>query len=97
VERRQRGIAEATWACPRTWLEDYERDVARIDIPTLIMHGTADRILSIEGQGRRLHAALPESRLVEIDGGAHLMGVTHAAEVNEALLAFLEQPVPVAA
>ena len=85
---------EATWACPRTWLEDYAHDIARIDIPTLIMHGTADRILSIEGQGRRLHAALPDSQLVEIDGGPHLMGVTHAAEVNEALLAFLGQPVP---
>ena len=82
---------EATWACPRTWLEDYERDIARIDIPTLILHGTADRILSIDGQGRRLHAALPDSQLVEIDGGPHVMGVTHAAEVNEALLAFLEQ------
>jgi pimeloyl-ACP methyl ester carboxylesterase len=58
------------------------------------MHGTADRILSIEGQGRRLHAALPDSQLVEVDGGPHLMGVTHAAEVNEALLAFLGQPVP---
>jgi non-heme chloroperoxidase len=88
---------EATWACPRTWLEDYEHDVARIDIPTLIMHGTADRILSVEGQGRRLHAALPDSQLVEVDGGPHLMGVTHAGKVNEALLAFLKQPVPVPA
>jgi non-heme chloroperoxidase len=86
---------EATWACPRTWLEDYERDIARIDIPTLILHGTADRILSIEGQGRRLHAALPDSLLVEIEGGPHVMCVTHAAEVNEALLAFLQQPIPV--
>ena len=83
---------EATWACPRTWLDDYEQDIARIDIPTLIMHGTADRILSVEGQARRLHAALPDSRLVEIDGGPHLIGVTHAAEVNEALLTFLQQP-----
>jgi non-heme chloroperoxidase len=87
----------ATWACPRTWLEDYERDIVRIDIPTLIVHGTADRILSIEGQARRLHAALPHSSLVEIDGGPHFVCVTHAAEVNEALLAFLNQPVPTAA
>jgi non-heme chloroperoxidase len=83
----------ATWACVRTWLDDYREDIKRIDVPTLILHGTADRILSIEGQGRRLHAALPESRLVEIDGGPHVMCVTHAHEVNEALLAFLKQPV----
>ena len=53
----------ATWACPLTWLDDYEEDIKRIDIPTLILHGTADRILSIEGQGRRLHAALPDAKL----------------------------------
>lgn len=84
---------EATWACPRTWLDNFERDIARLDVPTLILHGTADRILSVEGQGRRLHAALPDAQYVEIEGGPHVMCVTHAAEVNQALLAFLPQPV----
>ena len=79
----------ATWACVRTWLDDYEEDIKRIDIPTLILHGTADRILSIDGQGRRLHAALPDAKYVEIEGGPHVMCVTHAAEVNRELLAFL--------
>jgi non-heme chloroperoxidase len=87
----------ATWACVLTWLEDFHQDITRIDIPTLILHGTADRILSIDGQGRRLHAALPDARYVEIDGGPHVMCVTHAQEVNRELLAFLAQPVPVGA
>ncbi|MEO6996678.1 MAG: alpha/beta hydrolase [Terracoccus sp.] len=82
----------ATWACPEGWLDDFSADIARIDVPTLIMHGTADRILSIEGQGRRLHAALPQARYVEIDGGPHVMCVTHAAEVNRELLSFLDDP-----
>jgi non-heme chloroperoxidase len=86
----------ATWACVRSWLDDYTHDIERIDIPTLIMHGTADRILSIDGQGRRLHAALPDAHYVEIDGGPHVMCVTHAAEVNQELLAFLRQTAPVA-
>ena len=84
----------ATWACPPGWLEDFSNDIKRIDVPTLILHGTADRILPIEGQGRRLHAALPEAGYFEIDGGPHVMGVTHASEVNEQLLAFLRQPAP---
>ncbi len=79
----------ATWACPRGWLDDFSTDITRIDVPTLIMHGTADRILPIDGQGRRLHAALPEAKYVEIDGGPHVMCVTHAAEVNRELLTFL--------
>jgi non-heme chloroperoxidase len=87
----------ATWACVLTWLEHFEEDITRIDIPTLILHGTADRILSIDGQGRRLHAALPDAHYVEIEGGPHVMCVTHAAEVNQELLAFLRQTAPVGA
>ena len=72
-----------------TWLDDFREDIKRIDVPTLILHGTADRILSIDGQGRRLHAALPDARYVEIEGGPHVMCVTHADEVNRELLDFL--------
>jgi non-heme chloroperoxidase len=87
----------ATWACVLTWLEDFHEDIARIDIPTLILHGTADRILSLEGQGQRLHAALPDAHYVEIEGGPHVMCVTHAKEVNRELLAFIAQSAAVAA
>ena len=85
----------ATWACPRTWLEDFTSDLAAIDVPTLVLHGTADRILSIDGQGQRMHAALPAAKYVEIDGGPHVMCVTHAPEVNRELLAFLKDTSPV--
>jgi pimeloyl-ACP methyl ester carboxylesterase len=83
---------EATWACPEGWLEDFSQDIRRLDVPTLVLHGTADRILPIDGQGRRLHAALPRARYVEIEGGPHVMCVTHKAEVNSELLAFLADP-----
>jgi non-heme chloroperoxidase len=82
----------ATWACVPTWLEDYQSDLKRVDVPTLIVQGTADRILSADGQGRRLHAALPQARYVEIDGGPHVLTVTHADELNRELLAFLSDP-----
>jgi non-heme chloroperoxidase len=89
----------ATWACVTGWLDDFGKDIERIDVPTLILHGTADRILSIDGQGRRLHAALPDAKYVEIEGGPHVMCVTHAQEVNRELLAFVGQhaAVPAAA
>lgn len=79
----------ATWACPPGWLDDFSSDLTRLDVPTLIMHGTADRILPIDGQGRRLHTALPAARYVEIEGGPHVMCVTHRDEVNAELLAFI--------
>jgi pimeloyl-ACP methyl ester carboxylesterase len=73
----------------------FSEDIKRIDIPTLILHGTADRILPTDGQGRRLHAALPDAHYVEIDGGPHVMCVTHAKEVNRELIAFLAQTSPI--
>lgn len=79
----------ATWACPPGWLDDFTGDLAKLDVPTLIMHGTADRILPIDGLGRRLHAALPEAKYVEIEGGPHVMCVTHRNEVNAELMTFL--------
>jgi non-heme chloroperoxidase len=84
----------ATWACVLTWLEDFHQDIKRIDIPALILHGTADRILSVEGQGRRMHAAVPDARYIEIEGGPHVMCVTHAQEINRELLAFLRGGAP---
>jgi non-heme chloroperoxidase len=82
----------ATWSCVLTWLDDFHEDIKRVDIPTLILHGTADRVLSLEGQGRRLHAALPHAQYVEIDGGPHALCITHAEEINRELLAFIGQP-----
>jgi non-heme chloroperoxidase len=81
----------ATWACPPGWLEDFSQDITRLDVPALILHGTDDRILSIDGQGRRLHAALPKATYFEIEGGPHLMCVTHAPELNHELLSFLRE------
>ena len=40
--------ATASLACVATWLEDFRTDLTRIDIPTIVIHGTADRIVPIE-------------------------------------------------
>jgi non-heme chloroperoxidase len=87
----------ATRACVLTWLEDFTADLERLDAPTLILHGTADRILSLEGQGHRLRDALPDARYMEIEGGPHLTPVSHAADVTRELSAFLGHPAPMGA
>jgi peroxiredoxin len=82
----------AAAACVPTWFTDFRQDVAKIaelGVPTMIMQGTADRILPIDATGRPFHAALPSAEYVEIDGAPHGLLWTHAAEVNERLLAFL--------
>ena len=72
-----------------TWHEDFRGDIAKIDMHALIVHGTADNILPIEAAGRPFSKLLPDADDVEIEGAPHGLLWTYAAEVNEALLAFL--------
>ena len=81
--------AYATLACVSTWLTDFRADLPKIDVPVLVVQGSADRILRIDATGRRLPALLSDVRLVEIEGGPHNIGWTHPEEVDEALLDFL--------
>jgi non-heme chloroperoxidase len=85
--------AGASWfassAAVPTWLTDFRADIGKIDVPALILHGTADNILPIDVTARRFKALLPAADYVEIDGAPHGLLWTHGAEVNEALLAFL--------
>jgi non-heme chloroperoxidase len=80
----------SVWAQP-PWLTDFREDIPKIDVPSLVVHGTADNILPIDVTGRRFARALPSAAYVEIEGAPHGMLWTHHQEVNEALLAFLDQ------
>ncbi|MDQ0760383.1 alpha/beta fold hydrolase [Streptomyces canus] len=81
--------AHASVACVPTWITDFRADVAKIDVPSLIVHGTGDRILPIDSTGRPFHALLPSAEYVEIEGAPHGLLWTYAEEVNAALLDFL--------
>jgi pimeloyl-ACP methyl ester carboxylesterase len=81
----------AAYAVVSAWIEDFRADVDAVRAsgkPTLIVHGTADRILPIDATARRFHRALPEARYLEIEGAPHGLLWTHSEEVNEALLTF---------
>lgn len=79
----------ATWACPPTWHTDFRADLRKIDVPTLVVHGTADRILPIDATGARTHKMVKHSQFVVIDDAPHGCLWTHADEVNRALLEFV--------
>jgi pimeloyl-ACP methyl ester carboxylesterase len=84
----------AAYAVVPTWIEDFTADVAAVQSsgkPTLIVHGTGDRILPIDATGRPFSAAFPEAEYVEIDGAPHGMLWTHAEEVNAILLPFVQK------
>ena len=84
----------ATYACVDTWLTDFRRDLPKIDVPVLVVHGTEDRILPYESTAARLPALLDDVKLVPIEGGPHNIAWTHPNEVNSALFEFVGAPLP---
>jgi non-heme chloroperoxidase len=76
-------------AAPLTWPTDFRADIAAIDVPALILHGTADNILPIDVTARRFKDLVPNVTYVELEGAPHGLLWTHGKEVNEALIAFL--------
>jgi non-heme chloroperoxidase len=81
--------AIASLACVPTWHEDFRDDLGRIDVPTLVIHGDADRILPITAAGLRTAKLIKGARLLVVKGGPHCVLWTHAEEVNAELLSFL--------
>jgi non-heme chloroperoxidase len=83
----------ASYACVDTWLTDFREDLPKIDIPTLVVHGTADRILPFESTAARLRdeKLIADLTLVEIPNGPHNVGWTFPDECNKALLDFLNR------
>jgi pimeloyl-ACP methyl ester carboxylesterase len=82
---------KGTLECVSAWLTDFRNDLKRIDIPTLVIHGDADRILPISATGKRTPEFVKGSKLVVVDGGPHGVTWTHAEKVNHELLGFLGQ------
>src|SRR6478736_9166441 len=81
--------ATASLACVPTWHEDFRKDLARIDVPTLVIHGDADRIVPIEVSGARTAKLIKGARLLVVKDGPHCITWTHADEVNRELVSFL--------
>jgi pimeloyl-ACP methyl ester carboxylesterase len=78
-----------TLACVGAWGTDFRGDLAAISVPTLVIHGDADRILPIKATGLRTHKAVKGARLAVIKDGPHGLTWTHAEQVNRELEQFL--------
>jgi non-heme chloroperoxidase len=81
----------ASYACVDAWLTDFRDDLPKIDVPTLVVHGTADRILPFASTAARLRDEnlIANLTLVEVVDGPHNIGWTHPEETNDAMLQFL--------
>jgi pimeloyl-ACP methyl ester carboxylesterase len=81
--------ATGTLACVDAWIEDFRKDIAKNTVPTLILHGDADRILPPNATSRRQAKLIKDVKFVELKDGPHGVLWTHADQVNGELVRFL--------
>ena len=81
--------ATGTLACVDSWIEDFRKDIVRNDVPTLLLHGDADRILPPDATSRRQAKMIKNVKFVELKNGPHGVLWTHAEQVNRELVDFL--------
>ncbi len=70
--------------------EDFVPDLAAVNVPTLILHGDADKPVPLELTGRRAAKGIAQSKLIEYAGATHGLLVTERERVARDLLAFLQ-------
>lgn len=81
-----KGTAECITAFGTT---DFREDLAKIDVPTLVIHGDGDGIVPFEASGKRTAEMIKGAELHVIAGGPHGMNASHVKEFNDVLIAFL--------
>ena len=71
------------------WIEDFRKNLPKNTVPTLILHGDADRILPPDATSRRQAKQIKNVKYVELPGGPHGVLWTHADQINSELVSFL--------
>lgn len=70
---------------------DFRADLARFDIPTLVIHGDDDQVVPIDASGRASAALVKDARLLVYPGAPHGLTDTHKDRLNQDLLDFLRE------
>jgi non-heme chloroperoxidase len=81
--------AIGTLRCVDCWIEDFRKNLPKNTVPTLILHGDADRILPPDATSRRQAKMIKNVKSVELPGGPHGVLWTHADQINAELVKFL--------
>lgn len=67
---------------------DLRRDVPRISVPTLVVHGAADRVVPVH-HGRWLGRNIPGARIIIYEGAGHGLNIERAVDYNRDILKWL--------
>jgi len=70
---------------------DFRDEMRTITVPTLIIHGDADKTVPIESSGEKSHELLPQAEYRVYEGAPHGLFVTDKDQLNQDLLSFVEE------
>ncbi|MET0251940.1 MAG: alpha/beta hydrolase, partial [Novosphingobium sp.] len=96
----QAGLRPTLAAAEAFATTDFRPDLASFTMPTLVVHGTADKTVPIDATARAVARAVPQAQLIEYEGEAHGVLATQTDRLIGDLIAFLEgtrterEPVP---
>jgi pimeloyl-ACP methyl ester carboxylesterase len=92
IEDSLRGAPQAKAAWPRTTsLEDITRDVAAIDVPTVVIAGEVDRVDGVDLLKAELLSRVPHAVLHVLPGTGHLSPLESPQELGGLIGAFAAQ------
>jgi non-heme chloroperoxidase len=85
------GGLKAELDCIKAFSEtDFTDDLAKIDVPTLILHGDDDQIVPLDISGKLQAKLIRNATLKIYPGGAHGLATTEKDKVNADLLHFIK-------
>ena len=91
TDSMQSGL-NATLGCAKSFATtDFRSDLAAFKVPTLIIHGTADKTVPIDASGRAAAKGIANSMLIEYEDARHGLFATHKARLTQNLLTFLRE------
>jgi pimeloyl-ACP methyl ester carboxylesterase len=83
---------KATLQCAQAFSStDFRAELTAFQVPTLIIHGTADKTVPIDASARAAARGIPHSRLIEYEGAPHGLFATHKEDLTHDLLSFLRE------
>jgi len=85
------GGIKGEYDCIKAFSEtDFNEDLKKIDVPTLVMHGDDDQIVPFADAGALTAKLVKNAQLKVYPGFPHGMPIIHAEQINTDLLAFIQ-------
>jgi non-heme chloroperoxidase len=82
----------ASYFCIKAFSEtDFTDDLRKVDVPTLVLHGSDDQIVPLANSSALSSKLIPNARLKVYDGASHGLCSTHKDAINEDILGFMKQ------